>query len=102
MWFPPPYEFALRQGRNQKTPAKRTQKADIVNLINRFAVSFIVLYQKSIRPLLLPSCRFYPSCSEYTRQAVSRYGLMRGAFLGLARIFRCHPFSKKSGYDPLT
>lgn len=46
------------------------------------------------------SCRFQPTCSEYTYQAIKRYGIMRGSWLGLKRIGRCHPWSK-GGYEPL-
>jgi putative membrane protein insertion efficiency factor len=47
------------------------------------------------------ACRFQPTCSEYTYQAISRYGIIRGSFIGLKRIARCHPWSK-GGYDPLS
>ena len=45
-------------------------------------------------------CRFYPTCSEYTKQAIEKYGALKGTVLGLKRILRCNPFSK-GGYDPL-
>lgn len=45
-------------------------------------------------------CKFYPTCSEYTRQAIEKYGAGKGMFLGFCRILRCNPFSK-GGYDPL-
>ncbi len=57
-------------------------------------------YQKFISPLLPPVCRYTPSCSEYTFQAVEKYGVLKGIWLGFKRILRCHPFVK-GGYDPL-
>lgn len=45
-------------------------------------------------------CRFYPSCSEYTKQAIIKYGFLKGVRLGIFRIFKCHPFNS-GGYDPL-
>ncbi len=50
-------------------------------------------YQLLVSPLIPASCRFYPSCSEYTRQAVAKYGAARGLWMGLKRLLRCHPFS---------
>ncbi len=46
------------------------------------------------------NCKYYPSCSEYTKQAIKRYGAFKGSFIGIYRILRCNPFSK-GGYDPL-
>ncbi|MEZ4413227.1 MAG: membrane protein insertion efficiency factor YidD [Gemmatimonadales bacterium] len=57
-------------------------------------------YQKFISPALPPSCRFSPSCSQYTLEAVSKYGALKGIWLGLRRLIRCHPFNP-GGYDPV-
>lgn len=60
----------------------------------------IRFYQKCISPLLGPHCRYYPTCSEYAYEAVSRYGLLRGSYLAVRRILRCHPWAP-GGYDPV-
>ena len=60
----------------------------------------IRVYQLTLSPLLGPACRYEPSCSEYTRQAIHRHGPLRGGWLGLKRLGRCHPYSG-SGYDPV-
>src|SRR5260370_7119810 len=57
-------------------------------------------YQHSFSKLLPPSCRYYPSCSQYTYEAVEKYGWFRGGWMAAARIARCHPFAK-GGYDPV-
>lgn len=60
-------------------------------------------YQKFISPVLKQrgvNCKYYPSCSEYMRQAIEKYGCLKGIYLGIKRILRCHPFAK-GGYDPL-
>jgi putative membrane protein insertion efficiency factor len=64
---------------------------------------FIVLirgYQKYVSPLFPPTCRFYPTCSNYFIQALEKYGFFRGSYLGIRRILRCHPLNP-GGYDPL-
>jgi hypothetical protein len=65
------------------------------------ALKLITVYQKYLRPCIPAACRFEPNCSEYTKQAILKYGLIKGVLKGLSRILRCHPFSGKSGYDPL-
>ncbi len=60
----------------------------------------ITLYQKLLSPLLPNSCRFYPSCSEYAKQAIQKYGLWRGGWLAIKRISRCHP-GNPGGLDPV-
>ena len=57
-------------------------------------------YKRFLSPLLPPSCRYTPTCSEYAYEAVSRYGIVRGGAKALWRILRCHPWSR-GGYDPL-
>jgi uncharacterized protein len=71
----------------------------------------IFLYQKLISPLThfltstltgnTNACRFTPTCSEYFQLAVKKYGIIRGGILGIKRIFRCHPWSKASIFDPI-
>ncbi len=63
-------------------------------------VAVIRGYRRFISPMLPPSCRFSPSCSLYTLQAIEKYGLLRGSFMGARRVLRCHPFSE-GGFDPV-
>ena len=64
------------------------------------AMSLIRLYQNTLSRVLPPACRFYPSCSQYTYEAISRHGFLRGGWLGVKRIVRCQPFNP-GGYDPV-
>jgi len=63
-------------------------------------LDFLRLYKTFLSPFLPPSCRFEPTCSEYAREAVEKYGAIRGTWLGFKRILRCQPFCK-GGYDPV-
>jgi len=71
-----------------------------VSIFARAAVLMIRGYQVTVSPLLPSACRYQPSCSAYTLEAVERYGAMRGGWMGVRRILRCHPFAR-GGYDPV-
>lgn len=64
------------------------------------ALAAIRLYQRSVAPGLPPACRFEPSCSRYGYEAIERYGVLRGAWLTVRRLLRCHPVHR-GGYDPV-
>jgi putative membrane protein insertion efficiency factor len=64
------------------------------------SMGLIRVYQVVVAPILPPSCRFDPSCSEYMLQAIDKFGVARGAYLGTKRILRCHPW-RPGGADPI-
>lgn len=68
--------------------------------IRKLFILPIILYQRLLSPMLSSSCRFTPTCSEYTKQAIIKHGIIKGTFLGIKRISKCHPWGK-SGYDPV-
>lgn len=71
--------------------------------MKKILISIINWYQKHISLWLTTkeiNCKYYPTCSEYTKQAIEKYGAFKGTILGIKRILRCNPFSK-GGYDPL-
>jgi putative membrane protein insertion efficiency factor len=68
--------------------------------MRRVAIFVLRLYQRLISPILPPACRFYPTCSEYTIEAIRKKGMLRGCWFGLRRIARCHPWGG-AGYDPV-
>lgn len=70
------------------------------NNMSKVCIFIISLYRRWISPLKKPSCRFYPSCSQYSIEAYQAYGFFKGSYLTLRRILRCHPFHP-GGYDPL-
>lgn len=67
--------------------------------LKRIALVVIVFYQKAISPFFPPSCRFTPTCSEYAKQAIEKYGFFRGTAKTFFRLLRCHPWGG-SGFDP--
>ena len=68
-------------------------------MLKKLVLFLIKIYQK-ISSLTPPRCRFYPTCSEYTKQAITKYGLFKGGLLGIKRICKCHPLND-GGYDPV-
>lgn len=68
--------------------------------MGRLALGLIRLYQNTLSQAMPSVCRFRPSCSQYTSEAIERYGFVRGTWLGARRIIRCHPFAE-GGYDPV-
>jgi uncharacterized protein len=68
--------------------------------VTTLVVALLRLYKAFLSPFLPSACRFYPSCSDYMREAVEKYGPVRGVWLGLRRLLRCHPFHE-GGFDPV-
>lgn len=68
--------------------------------MNKICIFLIRMYQSTISPILGKNCRFIPTCSEYTIEAITHYGVRKGIFMGFKRIMKCHPFHK-GGYDPV-
>jgi putative membrane protein insertion efficiency factor len=68
--------------------------------MKNIALLLIKFYQYAISPYVPPACRFYPTCSSYAYEAVVKYGFLRGSFLAVKRLLRCHPFCA-GGYDPV-
>lgn len=71
------------------------------NLVLRAIFLLLIrLYQRALSPLLGQNCRFHPTCSQYTYEAVAKYGAAQGIWMGLRRICRCHPWHP-GGFDPV-
>ena len=68
--------------------------------MKKVLLGMIAFYQKWISPVKKPCCRFYPTCSNYAYQAISKYGAVKGSHLAVKRILKCHPFHP-GGYDPV-
>ena len=69
-------------------------------MMKKILIFLIKFYRDFLSPLKAPSCRFVPTCSEYAWIAIERYGALKGGWMALRRILRCHPFHK-GGYDPV-
>jgi putative membrane protein insertion efficiency factor len=68
--------------------------------MRELVIATLRLYKHWISPMLPSACRFYPTCSDYMREAVERYGVLRGVAKGVRRLLRCHPFCQ-GGFDPV-
>ena len=74
--------------------------AGSLSVAQRFALAALRLYKLLISPMFAGSCRFMPSCSDYAREAIIRFGVLRGSILALKRLARCHPLGSH-GFDPV-
>lgn len=68
--------------------------------MKRLFLILISFYQRYISLIKPRTCRFYPTCSDYTKRAIKKYGTLKGTYLGVRRLLHCHPFNP-GGYDPL-
>nr|SPS04572.1 putative membrane protein insertion efficiency factor [Candidatus Nitrotoga fabula] len=68
-------------------------------MMRRLFIRLIGLYQYLLSPLMPPTCRFTPCCSQYAREAIEKHGVLRGVWLGMKRVIRCNPWNP-GGYDP--
>lgn len=80
---------------------RRRRKSVLPSLPVRVALLALRFYKTYLSFLFAGNCRFDPTCSHYTYQAIERFGVLRGVWLGLKRLLRCHPLSRKFGYDPV-
>ena len=69
--------------------------------MKRLLIAMVRFYRKNISPLRPPCCRYIPTCSQYALEALEKYGALKGSWLALRRILRCHPFHKGGWYDPV-
>lgn len=84
----------LQHEHGANTPAERTAAV-------KAALAVLRIYKVYVSPWFAGSCRFEPTCSRYAHEAIERFGVMHGAWLGLRRLARCQPLSRKFGYDPV-
>ena len=69
-------------------------------MIDNLLIRLIDIYQRSLSSLIGSNCRFYPTCSHYTREAIAKHGALRGVWMGLVRVSKCHPWHE-GGIDPV-
>lgn len=83
------------------TPTTRRRVAQVLDfLLKRCLIALVLAYQHLIAPLITHCCRFHPSCSTYAKEAITKYGVIKGTQLAIKRLARCHPWGG-SGYDPV-
>lgn len=99
-WFLMSHSVADASDENAPQSHEAEGDARVLAWPARGAIYLIGLYQRYVSPLTPPSCRFYPTCSCYTREAIERFGLLRGGALGAWRILRCNPLCK-GDVDPV-
>lgn len=85
---------------NQQSPQSSNRESSIREWIRKAFLIPVYFYRYCISPLTPPSCRYTPTCSQYMVEAVLKYGIFKGTWLGIKRICRCHPWGG-SGYDPV-
>lgn len=90
----------LIEGRETSKQLISVRVAIIKRLFSQLLLLLIFFYQKCISPLKPPSCRFTPTCSQYAVEAIRKHGPLKGLYLAIKRILRCHPWGG-SGYDPV-
>ncbi|MCM8757106.1 MAG: membrane protein insertion efficiency factor YidD [Candidatus Omnitrophica bacterium] len=78
----------------------KNQKQNFEQRLTRLVITLIKFYRVLVSPFLGPCCRFYPSCSLYAMLALEKYGLLKGMYLTVRRLARCHPWGA-GGYDPV-
>lgn len=72
----------------------------MTKLLKKIIIALIRFYQLALSPLKQPACRFSPTCSQYSIEAIERFGVIKGTYLSVRRILKCHPFHE-GGYDPV-
>ena len=73
----------------------------ISSLLKNFFIIPIKIYQICLSGFFMPSCKFYPTCSFYSIEALARHGAIKGAWLSIKRLFKCNPYSQSNGFDPV-
>lgn len=72
----------------------------MTKILKKIIITLIRFYQLALSPLKQPTCRFSPTCSQYSIEAIEQFGVIKGTYLSVRRILKCHPFHE-GGYDPV-
>ena len=87
-------------GKGELKPDLKTTLSRIGRMVNHLVIFAVRIYQNTLRLMFPPSCRFHPSCSEYAIEAFRKFGLIKGGWLSVKRLSKCHPFNP-GGFDPI-